>query len=354
MPELFTPLRLGPLELPNRVLYAPLTRCRADAQHVPTPLMAEYYAQRASAGLLIAEATIVAEGHAAFGGREPGIYSQAQIEGWRPVTEAVHRAGGRIALQLWHGGRACHSLLGGQQPVAPSPLAIQGDEIHTPEGKKPYEVPRELRDDELPGIVEAFATAARHAMQAGFDGVEIHGANGYLIDQFLRDGSNRRSGPYGGPIQNRARLLLEVIEAVTAETPLTGVRLSPLNSYNDMVDSDPIGLISWLAEHCNGRGLTWLHLMRADLLGRQLGDVVTPVRQRFDGVLIANMGYSPAEAAEAVSSGAVDAVAFGRAFLANPDLPRRIALGAPLQEPDPATFYTSGPEGYTDYPALSA
>ncbi len=354
MPDLFTPLRLGPLELPNRVLYAPLTRCRADAEHVLTPLMAEYYAQRATAGLLIAEATIVAEGHVAFGGREPGIYNQAQIEGWRPVTEAVHRAGGRIVLQIWHGGRACHSLLGGRQPVAPSPIAIQGDEIHTPEGKKPYEVPRELRDDELPGIVQAFATAARHAMAAGFDGVEIHAANGYLLDQFLRDGTNRRGGPYGGPIENRARLLLEVIEAVTAETPLTGVRLSPLNSYNDIADSDPVALISWLAEHLNHRGLAYLHLMRADLLGRQQGDVLTPVRQRFSGVLIGNMGYSPEEAAEAVAGGAVDAVAFGRAFLANPDLPRRIALGAPLQEPDPATFYSQGAEGYTDYPALPA
>lgn len=352
MTDLLTPLRLGSLELPNRVLYAPLTRCRADADHVPTPLMAEYYAQRATAGLLIAEATMVAAGHAAFGGREPGIHNQAQVDGWRPVTEAVHRAGGRIVLQLWHGGRACHSALGGQQPVAPSPIAIQGDEIHTPEGKQPYEQPRELRDDELPGIVQAFATAARNAMAAGFDGVEIHAANGYLLDQFLRDGTNRRTGPYGGSIANRARLLLEVIEAVTAETPLTGVRLSPLNSYNDIADSDPVALSSWLAEQLNHRGLAYLHLMRADLLGRQQGDVLTPVRQRYSGVLIANMGYSPQEASEAVASGAVDAVSFGRAFLANPDLPRRIALGAPLQEPDPATFYSPGAEGYTDYPFL--
>lgn len=352
MPDLFTPLRVGPLELPNRVLHAPLTRCRADADHVPTALMAEYYAQRASAGLLIAEATMVADGHAAFGGREPGIHNQAQVEGWRPVTDAVHRAGGRIVLQIWHGGRACHSLLGGRQPVAPSPIAIQGDEIHTPEGKKPYEQPRELRDDELPGIVQAFATAARHAMAAGFDGVEIHAANGYLLDQFLRDGTNRRGGPYGGSIENRARLLLEVIEAVTAETPLTGVRLSPLNSFNDIADSDPIGLISWLAEHLNHRALAYLHLMRADFFGRQLGDVVTPVRERFSGVLIANMGYTPVEADEAIAGGLVDAVSFGQAFLANPDLPRRIATGAPLQEPDPATFYTAGPEGYTDYPFL--
>ena len=352
MPDLFTPLRLGPLDLPNRVLYAPLTRCRADAEHVPTPLMAEYYAQRASAGLLIAEATMVAEGHAAFVGREPGLYNQAQVAAWRGVTEAVHRAGGRIVVQLWHGGRACHSLWGGQQPVAPSPIAIQGETILTPEGKQPYEIPRELRDDELPGIVASFAAAARHAVDAGFDGVEVHAANGYLLDQFLRDGSNRRSGPYGGPIANRARLLLEVIDAVRRECPLVGVRLSPLNSFNDIADSDPIGLISWLAEHLNERGLAYLHLMRADFQGRQQGEPVAPVRERFSGLLIANMGYTPEEAEAAIQAGQVDAVSFGQAFLANPDLPRRIALGAPLQEPDPATFYTSGPQGYTDYPFL--
>lgn len=355
MPDLFTPLTIAGLELPNRILHAPLTRCRAEPGHVPGALMATYYAQRAGAGLLIAEATMVLEGHAAFGGAEPGIYSPAQIEGWRLVTDAVHAARGRIVLQLWHGGRACHSLLnGGRQPVAPSPIAIVGEEIRTPEGRKPYELPRQLRDDELPAVVEGFATATRQAMQAGFDGVEIHGANGYLLDQFLRDGSNQRTGPYGGPIENRARLLLEVIAAARRECPLVGLRLSPLNSFNAMVDSDPIGLACWLAERLNGCELAYLHLMRADFLARQQGDVLTPMRERFGGVLIANMGYSPQEAAQAVGSGAVDAVAFGMAFLANPDLPRRIALAAPLQQPDPSRFYTPGPEGYTDYAALPA
>lgn len=352
MADLFTPLRLGPLELPNRVLMAPLTRSRAEQDHVPGALMAEYYAQRASAGLIIAEATMAMEGHSAFI-REPGINSAAQVEGWRLTTEAVHNAGGRIVLQIWHGGRACHPLLnGGRQPVAPSPIAISGDEIHTPEGKKPYVVPRELADEEMPAIVEGFRLAARNAIAAGFDGVEVHGANGYLLDEFLRDGSNRRTGPYGGPLENRARLVLEVIEAVRQEAELVGLRISPLNSYNDMVDSDPVALSRWLAERLNGTGLDFLHVMRGDLLGQQQGDLLTPIRERFSGTLIANMGYSASEANAAIAAGAIDAVAFGTAFLANPDLPERLRRGTALNSPDPATFYTTGPAGYTDYPAL--
>ncbi len=352
--DLFTPLAVGPLELPNRVLMAPLTRSRAEEGHIPGPLMAEYYSQRASAGLIIAEATMAMEGHSAFI-REPGIHSAAQVEGWTRTTEAVHARGGRIVLQIWHGGRACHPLLNnGLQPVAPSAIAISGDQIHTPQGKVDYVVPRALADDELPAIVAGFRLAARHAIAAGFDGVEVHGANGYLLDEFLRDGSNQRSGPYGGPIENRARLLLEVIEAVRAETELVGLRLSPLNSYNAMRDSDPVALASWLADHLNGTGLAYLHLMRGDFLQQQLGDVLTPVRERFQGVLIANMGYTAAEANAAIAAGAIDAVAFGTAFLANPDLPERLRSGAPLNTPDPATFYSLGPTGYTDYPFLSA
>jgi N-ethylmaleimide reductase len=354
MTDLFTPLRLGPLQLPNRVLLAPLTRCRAEEGHVPGPLMATYYAQRASAGLLIAEATMAMEGNSAFW-REPGIHSPAQVEGWRGVTEAVHRAGGRIVLQIWHGGRACHPLLNdGRQPVAPSPLAIRNDTVHTPEGPQPYVQPRELADDELPGIVEGFRLAARNAIAAGFDGVEVHGANGYLLDSFLRDGSNQRPGPYGGAIPSRARLLLEVLEAVRPETPLMGLRLSPLNSYNDMLDSDPVALVSWLAERLNSTGLDYLHLMRSDFLGRQQAEVLAPARRLFGGVLIANMGYGAAEANAAIEAGAIDAVAFGKDFLANPDLPERLRLGAPLNSPNPATFYTQGPVGYTDYPTLAA
>ena len=354
MTGLFDPLQVGPLLLPNRIWLAPLTRCRTDPRHEPGPLMAEYYGQRASGGLLVAEATMVQEGNSAFW-NEPGIYSEAQVKGWRLSTDAVHRAGGRIVLQLWHGGRACHPLLNdGRKPVAPSPIAISDGEVRTPAGQQPYVVPHQLDDHELPALVKCFALAARHATAAGFDGVEVHGANGYLLDSFLRDGTNRRSGPYGGPIAHRARLLLEVLEAVAAETPLMGLRISPLNSYNEMVDSDPIGLSSWLAERLNDLPLAYLHVMRGDLLGQQHGDVLTPIRERFKGVLVANMGYDAAEARSAVASGAVDAVAFGTAFLANPDLPERLRLGAELQAPDPATFYTPGPAGYTDYPSLKA
>lgn len=342
--------------MPNRILMAPLTRCRAEAGHVPGPLMAEYYAQRASAGLIIAEATMAIEGNSAFYA-EPGIYSEGQIAGWRGVTDAVHAKGGRIFLQIWHGGRACHPLFNnGAQPVAPSAIAITNEEVHTPEGKKPYVVPRELRDDELPGIVAGFEKAAANANAAGFDGVEIHSANGYLLDEFLRDGANKRTGRYGGAVENRARLLLEVIESVSGVvgSERVGVRLSPLNSFNSMSDSDPIGLATWLAKRLDECGLAYLHLMRADFLGQQHGDVVTPVRGNFRGRLLLNMGFTPEEATAAISKNQADAVAFGTPFLANPDLPARIQAGAPLNAPDAATFYSPGPKGYTDYPFLNA
>ncbi|MEI6414851.1 MAG: alkene reductase [Pseudomonadota bacterium] len=354
MPSLFSSLQLGDLTLSNRILMAPLTRCRADANHVPGPLMAEYYAQRASAGLIIAEATMAMKGNSAFW-REPGIYSDEQVAGWRQTTDAVHAAGGRIFLQIWHGGRACHPLLNdGDQPVAPSPVAITGDDVHTPEGKKPYVVPQELRDDELPGIVVGFAKAAENAKQAGFDGVEIHGANGYLLDQFLRDGSNRRQGPYGGALENRSRLLFEVVNAVSEVWGghRVGLRLSPINSYNSMIDSDPIGLISWLANRLNNFDLAYLHLMRGDFFQQQSGDVMTPARAQYKGTLIGNMGYSQEEANQAVTEGKLDAVAFGMPFLANPDLPARFKAGATFNQPDPAKFYSPGPEGYTDYPTM--
>jgi N-ethylmaleimide reductase len=288
--QLLSPLTAGAFQLPNRVLMAPLTRCRADADHNPTPLMAEYYAQRASAGLIIAEATMVMEGNSSFW-MEPGIYSEAQVKGWKAVTDAVHAKGGQIVLQLWHGGRACHPLLnGGAQPVAPSAIPITGDEVHTPEGKKPYVTPRELRDDEIPGIVAGFKKAAENAKAAGFDGVEVHGANGYLLDEFLRDGANKRSGPYGGPLENRARLMLEVLDAVISVwgADRVGLRISPLNSYNSMIDSDPVGVTTYIAQQCSTRGIAYLHVMRADFFQAQQGDVVTPARQHFKGTLISN------------------------------------------------------------------
>ncbi|MDZ4404453.1 alkene reductase [Prosthecobacter sp.] len=354
--KLLSPLQVGALTLPNRILMAPLTRCRADADHNPTPLMAEYYAQRASAGLIIAEATMVMEGNSSFW-MEPGIYSEAQVQGWKTVTDAVHAKGGQIVLQLWHGGRACHPLLnGGAQPVAPSAIPITGDEVHTPEGKKPYVTPRELRDDEIPGIVAGFKKAAENAKAAGFDGVEVHGANGYLLDEFLRDGANKRSGPYGGSIENRARLMLEVLDAVISVwgADCVGLRISPLNSYNSMIDSDPVAVTTYIAEQTSARGIAYLHVMRSDFFQAQQGDVMTPAREHFKGVLVGNMGYTADEADQAIASGQLDAVAFGTSFLANPDLPARIAAKAELNAPDAARFYSPGPKGYTDYPALSA
>jgi N-ethylmaleimide reductase len=355
MTTLFSPLQTGAITAPNRIFMAPLTRCRAGDGHVPTALMAKYYAQRASAGLIIAEATMAMAGNSAFW-HEPGIHSDEQVAGWKLVTDAVHAAGGRIFLQLWHGGRACHPLLNdGAQPVAPSAIAIAGDEVHTPQGKQPYVLPRELRDDELPGIVAGFRKAAENAKAAGFDGVEVHGANGYLLDEFLRDGANKRSGPYGGTVENRARLLFEVIEAVSNVwgSDRVGLRISPLNSYNSMIDSDPVGLASFLAKRLNDFKLAYLHAMRGDFFGLQKGDAMTPIRANYKGVLVANMGYTPAEAAEAVAEGKVDAVAFGTGFLANPDLPARIKAGAALNAPIPAKFYSPGAEGYTDYPTLA-
>lgn len=351
---LFSPLKLGALTLPNRILMAPLTRCRAEDGHVPGPLMAQYYAQRASAGLIIAEATMAMAGNSAFW-REPGVYSPAQVKGWKRVTDAVHAAGGHIALQIWHGGRACHPLLNdGAAPVAPSAIPITDDEARTPQGKQPYVTPRELRDDEIPAIVAGFAQAARNAKAAGFDMVEVHGANGYLLDEFLRDGANKRSGSYGGPIENRARLTFEVLGAVIGVwgADRVGLCLSPLNSYNSMSDSDPVGLISYMAKELNRFGLAYLHVMRGDFFQQQTGDVMTPARAQFKGSLIGNMGYDADEADAAIREGKLDAVAFGAAFLANPDLPARIRAGAPLNAPNPATFYTPGPEGYTDYPAM--
>jgi len=354
--QLFSLLQVGALTLPNRILMAPLTRCRADQDHVPTPLMAEYYSQRASAGLIVAEATASMAGCSAFW-TEPGIYSEAQVAGWRGVTDAVHAKEGQIVLQIWHGGRACHPLMNhGAIPVAPSALPITNDEIHTPNGKVPHVTPRALTDEEIPGIIAGFKTAAENAKAAGFDGVEVHGANGYLLDEFLRDGSNQRTGPYGGSVENRARLLLEVLAATIAVwgSDRVGLRVSPLNSYNSMIDSDPIGTYTWLAKQLNAYELAYLHVMRADFLGEQQGDIMPPLRDAYQGVMIGNMGYSAEEAEQAIATGQLDAVAFGTAFLANPDLPTRFAKQAELNAPDASTFYSAGSAGYTDYPYLTA
>ena len=336
---------------------AALTRCRADADHVPTDLMVDYYTQRASAGLILTEATMAIEGHSAFGAREPGIYSDAQVAAWKKVTDSVHAKGGKILCQIWHGGRACHSLLNnGAQPVAPSPLRITNDETHTPQGKKPYEVPHELRDDELPGVVAGFRKAAENAKRAGFDGVEVHGANGYLLDEFLRDGSNQRTGAYGGSIANRARLLLEVVDAAIAVwgADRVGVRISPLNSYNDMKDSDPLALTAYVAAELNRRGIAFLDLMRGDFFGVQKGDVVTVARREFKGALLCGMGYTPDEAEQAVTAGTVAAIVFGHHYVSNPDLVARVQAGVALVEPDGSTLYSNDAKGYTDYPTMAS
>jgi len=350
---LFNPLTLGPITLPNRILLAPLTRTRADAGHMPNALMAEYYAQRASGGLLITECTMVAPHTSAFYA-EPGIYSDAQIAAWKDVTSAVHAKGGRIYMQIWHAGRAAHPGLNDGAPTVSSSATAADGEVQTPAGKVPHVVPHALTTEEIAGVVEAYAQGAKNAIAAGFDGVEVHGANGYLIDQFLRDTPNQRTDSYGGSMENRARFLFEVLTAVTAAigADRVGLRLSPLNSFNSMKDSDPVGLTAFLAEKLNAFNLAYLHMMRADFFQVQKGDVMTVAREKYKGVLIGNMGYTAEEAEAAISAGKLDAVAFGTSFLANPDLPERIKAGAPLNAPDSSTFYTPGAKGYTDYPTL--
>ncbi|MFZ6676787.1 alkene reductase [Undibacterium sp. Tian12W] len=352
---LFNPLQTGSVSLANRILMAPLTRARADAGHMPNALMAEYYSQRATAGLIVTECTMVAENTSAFYA-EPGIYNAEQIAAWKQVTEAVHAKGGKIFMQIWHAGRAAvPAFNNGVENVGPSAIAIDS-EVHTPDGKIPNAVPRELRLDEIPALVAAYAQGAKNAIAAGFDGVEVHGANGYLIDQFLRDSANKRTDSYGGSIENRARFLFEVLTAVSAAigSDKVGLRLSPINSYNSMKDSEPLALISYLTTRLNEFNLAYLHVMRSDFFQAQTGDVLTVARANYKGVLIGNMGYNADEAAQAISNSTLDAVAFGTSFLANPDLPARIKQGAALNAPDAATFYTPGAKGYTDYPSLQA
>jgi N-ethylmaleimide reductase len=318
--------------------------------------MAEHYAQRASAGLLIAEATMVSSEASAFTG-EPGIFDEACVAGWKLVTDAVHAKGGRIALQLWHPGRAAHSLLdGGRQPVSSTDRAIQGDTIHTPEGPKPYEAPRRLELTELPGIVELFVEGAKRAIRAGFDGVQIHGAHGYLIDQFLRDSVNDRTDGYGGSIENRARLLLEIVDAVSAEVGAdrVSVRISPLVAYNDIRDSQPVALVEYVARELDARGIGFLEIRHGDQSLPEEQAVGAAARRNFRGPLFLNGGFDAVSAAEAIASGRGDVVVFGRPFIANPDLVERLRTNAPLAEVDFSTLYTPGPKGYTDYPTRDA
>lgn len=356
--RLFSPLQVGSLELPNRIVMAPLTRGRAGAERLPNDLMVKYYAQRADAGLIITEATQISEQGAGWD-ESPGIHTEAQVKGWQKVTEAVHRNGGRIVLQLWHTGRASHPDFqsGGALPVSASAIAINGDS-HTPNGKKPYVAPRPLELDEIPGVVQQYAEATRRAEAAGFDGVEIHAANGYLIDQFLRDGVNQRTDAYGGSIANRARFLLEVTTAVVKawSSDRIGVRLSPASGFNDMRDSDPKATFTYVAEALNAFNLAYLHILEA-LPGHPLameGDRYAPaIRAAYKGVFMINGGYDAALGSAAIAQGDADLIAYGVPFIANPDLVTRFRLNAPLNPPDPATFYTRGEKGYLDYPVLA-
>ncbi len=357
MPSLSDPITLGAIAAPNRVLMAPLTRGRATRDHVPTAIMAEYYAQRASAGLIISEATGISREGLGWP-FAPGLWSREQVEAWQPVTGAVHEAGGRIVAQLWHMGRIVHpDFLDGQPPVSSSATTAPG-EAHTYAGKQPYTEARPLRLDEIPRLIADYVHAARNAIAAGFDGIQIHAANGYLIDQFLRDNSNFRDDAYGGPVENRIRLLDEVTRVVVGEIGAgrTSVRLSPNGEVQGVNDSDPHALFGAAAAALDNHGIAFLELREPGLDGSfgkaEVAPVAPTIRSHFKGPLVLNSDYRADTAQAALDSGVADAIAFGRPFIANPDLPARLATNAPLNADVMATWYSQGTEGYLDYPAL--
>lgn len=350
MATLFDPVRIGAWELPNRIFMAPLTRARAGAQRLPNPLMAQYYAQRASAGLIFSEATSVTPMGVGYADT-PGIWSAEQVAGWKLVTRAVHEAGGRILLQLWHVGRISDPIfLGGALPVAPSAVAAAGH-VSLVRPLKPFMTPRPLELSEIPGIIEAYRRGAENAHLAGFDGVEIHGANGYLLDQFLQDKTNRRQDAYGGPVENRARLMLEVTDAVISiwGNDRVGMHLAPRGDSHDMGDSNPLATFGYVARELGKRRIAFI-CARESLGERRIGP---QLKAAFGGSYIANEKFTLATASQVLAAGEADAVAFGVPFLANPDLPERFRRNAPLNAPDQSTFYAPGPKGYTDYPFLS-
>lgn len=351
MPGLFDPITVGDLQLPNRIFMAPLTRSRASGDgRVPNELMVEYYAQRASAGLILSEATAITPMGVGYPDT-PGIWSQEQVEGWKQVTQAVHTQGGHIFLQLWHVGRISHPVyLNGELPVAPSAIRPDGY-LHQLQPRSLYETPRALETNEISGIIDAYRKAAANAQAAGFDGIEIHGANGYLPDQFLQDSTNHRTDSYGGSISNRARFLLEVTDAAIGVwgRQRVGVHLSPRGDSHSMGDSDRGATFGYVASELGRRQIAFLCVREAlgpDRLGPRL-------KKAFGGVYVVNERFTKETAEQVLEGGEADAVAFGVQFLANPDLPRRFKLGLPLNEPDPSTFYTPGPKGYIDYPALA-
>jgi 2,4-dienoyl-CoA reductase-like NADH-dependent reductase (Old Yellow Enzyme family) len=356
--SLFDPVQIGAIDAPNRILMAPLTRGRATRDHVPTPIMVDYYRQRASAGLIISEATGIS--HQGLGWpNAPGIWSDEQVAAWRPVTQAVHDAGGRIVVQLWHMGRQVHSSVTGEQPVSSSATATAGD-AHTYEGKKPFETARPLAIEEIPALIETYVRAAQNAIAAGFDGVQIHAANGYLIDQFLRDNANFRTDIYGGSVENRVRLLREVTQAVVDAigADRVSVRLSPNGDSQGVDDSDPASLFAHAADVLNAIDIASLELREPGPDGT-FGATDVPrqsplIRQHFKGPLILNSDYDADRAQADLDSGLADAVSFGRPFMANPDLVERLREGASLNLlQDMATWYAPGEKGYTDYPSLT-
>lgn len=355
-----TPFRLGSLLLPNRTVMAPMTRTRATADRVPTPMMPEYYAQRAAAGLIITECTAISPDSAGIL-RAPGLYSPSQVAGWRGVTDAVHAAGGRIFCQLWHGGRCSHSSLqpDGLPPIGPSAIAAEGM-IYTPAGRVPYSVPRELSLAEIRTIIGRFGDAVTRAREAGFDGVELHAAYGYLPDQFLQSGSNARRDEYGGTVDRRARFLFEVVDTMIAawSADRVGVKLSPSNTSYGISDSDPQATFGCAIHGLSERRIGYLHLMEPDPSDLAKGTVrikrvIETFRPLFRGTVIGNCGFDLDKANAAIESDLVELVSFGKLFIANPDLPARFAQGAALNAPDYQTFYGEGPKGYLDYPALS-
>jgi N-ethylmaleimide reductase len=356
--DLFAPYQLGPLQLKNRMVMAPLTRSRAERDNVPSALAPEYYSQRAGAGLIVTEATQAGPGGQGYIAT-PGIHSDAQVAGWSKVTDAVHRKGGLIFMQLWHVGRISHpDFRGGQQPVAPSAIAPRGVQTYTADGLKDIPAPRALETHEIAAIVEEFRRAAQNARAAGFDGVEVHGANGYLLDQFLEDGTNQRADQYGGSVENRARLLFEVIDAVAGAwgSERVGVRLSPGGSFNDMCDCHPDQTFGYVARRMAGMDLAYLHLIepvqaQGECANRDLSAHF--FRPLYPGPLIVAGGYNFERANAMLASGDADLVAFGQLFIANPDLPERFRQRAPLNAPDHATFYGGGAAGYVDYPTLA-
>ncbi|MDH0895778.1 MULTISPECIES: alkene reductase [unclassified Pseudomonas] len=349
MTTLFDPIKIGSLELPNRIIMAPLTRCRADEGRVPNALMAEYYVQRASAGLILSEATSVTPMGVGYPDT-PGIWSEEQVRGWLEVTRAVHANGGRIFLQLWHVGRISDPLyLDGEQPVAPSAIKPAGH-VSLVRPIKEYDTPRALETEELADIVEAYRQGAENAKAAGFDGVEIHGANGYLLDQFLQSSTNQRSDRYGGSIENRARLLLEVTDAAIEVwgADRVGVHLAPRRDSHDMGDANPRETFGYVARELGKRGVAFICTRE-----REGDDSLTPfIKEQFGGLVIANERFTKAQANAWLADGKADAVAFGVPYIANPDLVERLAKDAPLNEARPELFYAPGPVGYIDYPRL--